>query len=128
MDAARLATIPLFRDLSHHDRERIAAWADEVDVAPGYHLVDQGRWPHEFFVITEGEVDVTRDGEHLATLGPGDFFGEIALVEHDRRTASVVAKTPLRVIVMFPREFEAMRSAMPEVAAKIMATISARPH
>ena len=66
------------RDLSRKEREQVARWADEIDAPRGHHLFDQGRLPHEFFVLETGTVEVTKDGEHLADLGPGDFFGEIA--------------------------------------------------
>ena len=92
MDAKSLERVPLFAGLSHKDREKIARWADSIDLPAGKHLLDQGRLPHEFFVIVEGEVEVLHDGQRLATLGPGDFFGEIALIEHGRRTASVVPR------------------------------------
>ncbi|MCI0346632.1 MAG: cyclic nucleotide-binding domain-containing protein, partial [Chloroflexi bacterium] len=101
MDAARMKTIPLFAALSDKDRTRVAQLADEVDVKAGDHLVDEGRFAHEFFVIEEGEADVVHGGQSLATLGPGDFFGEIALIKTERRTASVVAKTPMKLVVMF---------------------------
>ena len=126
MDAKRLEGLPLFRDLSKADRERIARWADEVDVPAGYQLLGEGRLPHEFFVIEQGTVDVTKDGETVAQLGPGDFFGEIALVEHERRTASVTAATPVTAIVMAPREFETMRQEMPEVCQRITDAIHER--
>ena len=126
MDAKRLEKIPLFAGLSRKDRDQVARWADEIDVEAGYHLLDQGRFPHEFFVIEEGTVEVTKDGKHLADLGPGDFFGEIAIVEHDRRTATVVATTPLRAIVMFAPEFATMAEDMPAVADRIRAAIEER--
>jgi CRP/FNR family cyclic AMP-dependent transcriptional regulator len=126
VDAKGLEGIPLFAALSRKDRERIAQWADEIDEPEGFHLMDQGSFPHEFFVLIEGTVEIRKDGEHLTDLGPGDFFGEIALVEHDRRTASVVATTPVRAIVMHAREFGAMRGEMPTVAAQIEAAIRAR--
>jgi CRP/FNR family transcriptional regulator, cyclic AMP receptor protein len=126
VDAKKLETIPLFRALSRKDREKVARWADEVDVSPGFHLVDQGRFPHEFFVIEEGSVSVTKDGVHLADLGPGDFFGEIAIIEHDRRTASVVATTPVTAIVMLARDFETMAAELPEVAEQVRAAIRER--
>jgi CRP-like cAMP-binding protein len=126
VDAKRLAKIPLFAELPRRDRERVARWADEIDVPSGYRLVDEGRFPHEFFVIEEGTVEVIKGGHHLANLGPGDFFGEIAIVEHERRTASVVSTTPLRAIVMFVREFELMQSEMPSVAEKVRRAIRDR--
>ena len=119
MDAERLRSIPLFDGLSRHERQQVAKWADEVDVEQGKHLVDQGEFPHEFFVIELGSADVLIDGEHIDTLGPGDFFGEIALLEHHRRTASVVATSPLRAIVMHSRDFGAMEETIPEVAERV---------
>lgn len=119
MDAERLKSIPLFDGLSRHERQQVAQWADEVDVEPGKHLVDQGEFPHEFFVIEEGSADVLIDGERIDTLGPGDFFGEIALLEHHRRTASVIATSSLRAIVMHSRDFGSMEETMPEVAERI---------
>jgi CRP-like cAMP-binding protein len=126
VDAKRLEELPLFRDLSKGERERIARWADEVDVPAGYQLLGEGRLPHEFFVIEEGKADVTKGGDTITQLGPGDFFGEIALVEHERRTATVTAATPLTAIVMAPREFETMRQEMPEVCQRITDAIQER--
>jgi CRP/FNR family cyclic AMP-dependent transcriptional regulator len=126
VDAKRLEALPLFRDLSRRDRERIARWADEVDVPAGYHLLVQGRLPHEFFVIEEGEVEVRKDGELVATLGPGDFLGEIAILEHERRTASVVALSPVSAVVMGAREFEVMSREMPSVAQLVREAIRER--
>ena len=119
MDIDRLKRFPLFADLPHKQLERVAQWTDEVDLPAGKYLIEQGTFPHEFFLLTEGTAEVLHDGRHLAELGPGDFFGEIALVEHQRRTASVVASTPVRVVVMFSREFDAMERELPEVAERI---------
>jgi CRP-like cAMP-binding protein len=126
VDPKRLEALPLFRDLSRRDRERIARWADEVDLPAGYHLLDQGRLPHEFFVIEEGEVEVHKDGVLITTLGPGDFLGEIAILEHERRTASVVAASPVSAVVMGAREFEGMSREMPSVAQRVHDAIRER--
>jgi CRP/FNR family cyclic AMP-dependent transcriptional regulator len=127
MDQARLKSIPLFAALSERDRARVAQWADEVDVPQGKHLVDQGDFAYEFFVIEEGTADVLKGQERLAELGPGDFFGELGLhSEDDRRTASVVATSPLRTIVMFGRDFRQMEDEMPEVASRIKRAIEER--
>jgi CRP-like cAMP-binding protein len=126
VDAKRLEPIPLFADLSRKERDAVAKWADEVDVPAGYHLLDQGRFPHEFFVIMQGTVSVTKDGQHLTDLGPGDFCGEIAILEHERRTATVVATTPVSAIVMLARDFETMAGEMPEVAERIHQAIRER--
>ena len=126
MDAAHLTGVPLLADLSKRDLEHVARWADEVDMAPGRHLLDEGALPHEFFLILEGEVEVTHDEQTLATLGPGDFFGEIAILEDMRRTATVVTRTPCRLAVMTPQGFSSMRSSMPVVADRIQAAALAR--
>jgi len=126
VDARKLERVPLFAGLSHREREQIARWADQVDLPQGKHLLDEGRLPHEFFVIVDGQVDVLHDGEHLATLGPGEFFGEIALIEHGRRTASVVTAAPTTLAVMSPPSFDRMRRAMPQVAERIDEAIRQR--
>jgi CRP/FNR family cyclic AMP-dependent transcriptional regulator len=126
MDPARLKAIPLFAGLTEREREQVARWADELDVPEGKHLVDEGRFAHEFFVIEEGTAEVRHGDEKLTELGPGDFFGEIALVEHQRRTASVIATSPMRTIVMFGRAFSQMESEIPSVAAQIRQAIEER--
>jgi CRP/FNR family cyclic AMP-dependent transcriptional regulator len=126
VDAHRLKAIPLFRNLSRRDLERLARWADDVDVKAGRHLVDQGAFAHEFMVIESGSAEVTVDGKHIADLGPGDFFGEMALLEEHRRTATVTATSDLRVIVMHERDFRAMADQMPEVARRIRAVMDDR--
>ena len=126
MDAKSLERVPLFAGLSKKERERVARWADEIDEPAGYRLVDQGTFAHEFFVLLDGSVEVTKDGAHLADLGPGEFFGEIALVEHERRTASVRATTPVRAIVMHARDFGAMRKEMPSVCDRIQTAMRDR--
>jgi CRP/FNR family cyclic AMP-dependent transcriptional regulator len=126
MDPSRLKTIPLFAELSEHERGLIAQWADEVDIREGEHLVHQGAFAHEFFVILEGTAEVTKDGEHVTDLGPGDFFGEIALLEEERRTASVTATSAMKVVVMFGRDFRQMDHQMPHVAQKIHQTLEER--
>lgn len=126
MDPARLKTIPLFASLSERERDQVAHWADEVDVAEGKHLIDEGQFGYEFFVIEEGNAQVRHGDETIAQLGPGDFFGEIALVEEQRRTASVIATSPMRAIVMFGRDFRQMESELPGVAARIRQAIEDR--
>ena len=126
MDADRLKTLPLFGDLSHHDRERIARWADDVDLPAGKKLVTQGAFAHEFMVLESGTAEVTVNGAHVADLGPGDFFGEMALLEHQRRSATVTATSDLRVVVMHERDFRAMEDELPEVARMIRATMEDR--
>ena len=89
-------------------------------------LVREGASALEFFMIEDGEAAVLEDGERIALLGPGDFFGEIGLLETGKRTASVVATTPMDVIVMYRPEFEQMKTELPTVADQIQAAIRAR--
>ena len=126
MDVERLKKLPLFRDLSQHDVERVARWADEVDVPAGRMLMEQGEFPHEFMIIEVGTAEVVHEGAHLADLGPGDFFGEFALLEEHRRTASVRTTSDTRVVVMHERDFRAMEDEMPAVAQQVRAALTER--
>ena len=126
MDAGRLKQIPLFSKLGERELKRVAQLTDEVDVTAGNHLVDEGRFAHEFFVIEDGTAEVVHDGKTVAELGPGDFFGEVALIKTERRTASVVAKTPMKLVVMFGPNFRSVEADLPEVHEKIMAAIEER--
>jgi CRP/FNR family transcriptional regulator, cyclic AMP receptor protein len=126
MNAARLKSLPIFAGLSDREREQVARWADEVDVKTGKHLVDQGRFSYEFFVIEDGTAEVTQDGEHVADLGPGDFFGEIGLLGDEPRTASVVASSDMTLIVLNDRDFMEMARSMPRVADQVREAMAAR--
>jgi CRP-like cAMP-binding protein len=126
VNAERLKSIPLFADLSERDREHVARLADDVSVPAGKTLAAQGDFAYEFFVIEDGSAEVTKDGERLAELGPGEFFGEIGLVESERRTATVVAKTPMDLIVIFGPNFRRMERELPEIAAQIRTAIRER--
>lgn len=126
MDAKQLEGVGLFASLGKKELKQLAQWTDEVRVEAGEELASEGRFAHEFFVIEEGTADVLKGGERIAELGPGEFFGEIGLLETDRRTATVVAATPLRVIVMGQREFVEMERQMPAVADRVRAAIRAR--
>jgi len=126
MDASRLQGIRLFSGLSNKELEQLAQWTDELSIGEGHELATEGRFAHEFFLIEDGTAEVLQGGEPIAELGPGDFFGEIALLETERRTATVRATTPMEVIVMFSREFKRMERELPAVADRIRAAIRAR--
>jgi CRP-like cAMP-binding protein len=126
MDAKRLEAVGLFSSLSKQELGQLAQWTDEISVPEGQELATEGRFAHEFFLIEDGSAAVVQNGEPIAELGPGDFFGEIGLLETERRTASVIASTPMRVIVMFQREFKQMEQKMPAVADRIRSAIRAR--
>ena len=126
MDPGALKQIPLFASLSKHELQTAAHLADEITVEPGEHLAEEGRFAHEFFAIQEGKADVVHDDTVIAQLGPGDFFGEIALIKTDRRIASVVATTPMKLVVMFGPNFRTLADTVPKVKEKIDAAIEAR--
>jgi CRP-like cAMP-binding protein len=126
MDPAGLEAIPLFAGLSKKQREQLSRFADEVDIAEGKLLVREGDFAYEFFAIEEGTASVEHDGEALGTLGPGDYFGEIALLETERRTASVRAASSMRLIVMTGPDFRHLLYDMPELSTQIRATIRQR--
>jgi CRP-like cAMP-binding protein len=119
MDVAALDGIPLFEGLPPEQLERIAGWLEPVDVPSGWFLLNQGSYPEGFFVVLEGEVSVERDGAAIATLGPGEFFGEIALLEDDRRTATVTTATRVKAAVMDAADFFQMCAEIPEVSSRI---------
>lgn len=126
MDERRLAAIPLFAGLSKDDRRRLAQVADEVDVREGKELIHEGRFAYEFFVIEEGKAEVLRGGEHVAAVGPGDFFGEVAALEDGVRNATVRATTALTVIVMTARDFRDVVGHMPGLGDRVRAAIEQR--
>jgi CRP-like cAMP-binding protein len=126
LDPERLRAVGIFSGLSRKELERLSTWTDELSIREGEELATEGRFAHEFFVIEDGAAAVLQGGERIGELGPGDFFGEIALLETERRTASVVAETPMEVIVMFRPNFIQMEREMPVVADRVRAAIRAR--
>jgi cAMP-dependent protein kinase regulator len=126
MDESRLRSIELFADLSKPERRAVARQAAEIDVEAGKRLVSEGRFGYEFFVIQNGRAEVVRDGEHVADLGPGDFFGEMALLGNAERNASVVASTQVTAMVMTDSAFRLLAHNMPDVADRIRAACRVR--
>jgi CRP/FNR family cyclic AMP-dependent transcriptional regulator len=126
MDVRTLEGIGAFSGLSKRELEKLAGWTFEVEVPEGEELTREGRLAHEFFVIEDGAAEVRHDGERIAELGPGDFFGEIGLLEGGVRTATVRAVTPLRLIVMSAQEFRRLDRELPAVADRVRAAVRAR--
>jgi CRP/FNR family transcriptional regulator, cyclic AMP receptor protein len=126
VDPKDLKSVPLFASLRDDELRLVAQQADEVDVREGKQLITEGRFAYEFFAIQDGTADVVKDGTVVRTLGPGEFFGEIALTVADTRTASVVATSPMRLVVLTAAQFHAIESRMPGVASKIRAAIEER--
>ena len=126
MDEAKLRSIPLFSSLSKKELRVLARHADEVDVREGESLLKEGSRPQEFFAIEDGCVEVRRDNDVVAQLGPGDFFGETALIERGVRNATVVATEPSTLMVMTPPAFSAMAGTLPSVAAELRRAVDER--
>ncbi len=124
IDAIRRA--PLFADCSQKELEQIAQIADEIDLDEGKELTRLGQSGREFFVLLEGEADVSQDGRVINKLGPGDFFGEIALVEDVPRTATVTATTPVRTLVITDRAFRQLLEKQPELQRKVLVALAER--
>ena len=114
-----LATIPLFSPLSDSDVRKLAAWFDVQTASPGVCLIGEGAAGYSFFVLTQGNAVVTSEGATLATLGPGDFFGEVAILGNGRRSATVTTTAPSTLLVMFGTEFRQLQAAHPEIAHEI---------
>jgi len=119
-------SIPLFAGLSKDDQKVVAQYADEVDVDTGTVLAQEGRLAYEFFAIKAGTAEVKLGGQRAAELGPGDFFGEIGLLAGDRRVASVVAASPMSLIVLTGSQLRAIDSRMPGVAERIRSAMAQR--
>jgi CRP-like cAMP-binding protein len=122
----RLKSIPLFQTVSDDELSQIAPFADEIQVDAGTQLVREGDFSYEFFAIEEGDVEVTRGGEHVADLGPGDFFGEMGLLEKDVRSASVEAKSDLRLVTLTGWDMKRMEKSMPQAVDRVREVLEAR--
>lgn len=121
-----LRKVPLFSGLSQRQLEQIAKLADEIEVPAGRQLATVGESGHELFVIVDGEASVRAKGGRTVRLGYGDFFGEMSLVDGGPRSATVVATTPMKLLVVSHREFWSLLNEAPQVAGKIMRTLSQR--
>jgi CRP/FNR family cyclic AMP-dependent transcriptional regulator len=121
-----LKRVPLFAGCSKTELRELALVADELDLREGRTLVREGQPGREFFVLVDGSVRVSRKGRKLSELGPGDFFGEIALLTDTPRTATVTATSPIRVLVLTNRAFRRVVEAMPSIALKVLSTVGQR--
>lgn len=126
VEAAELESIPLFASLTLDQRVTVAAACAEMTVAAGTTLVREGDLGHGAFAITSGSAEVVHDGEVLRTLGPGDMFGEIAVLSSGRRTATVVAATDMTLITVLNRDLWRIERDCPEIADALRATVAER--
>jgi CRP-like cAMP-binding protein len=118
VDGTNLASIPLFADLDTSSRDRLALVCSDLEVAEGDTLVQEGDFGYAMFAIVSGAAEVSQDGGVLRALGPGDVFGEIAVMSGGRRTATVKARTPMN------RDVWRLDRESPEVGAALRKTIS----
>jgi voltage-gated potassium channel len=114
-----LVGIPLFDGLEPDEQAAIAPWFELEDVGAGVNLTGEGTSGYSFFVLQGGTATVTINGIEVRTLGPGDFFGELALLGDGRRTATVTTVTPSQVLVLFGTEFRRLQQEHPDIAARI---------
>ena len=121
-----LKRAPLFADLSRKELIQLARLTDDAEVPDGRVLCREGDLGREFFVLVEGSVEVATKGRRVATLGAGDFVGEISLLEPTPRTATVTAKTPLRFFVLTPKDFRQMLDENPSVERKVLRALARR--
>jgi CRP-like cAMP-binding protein len=126
VDVERLRRLPLFGELDHHDLSTISHHVGEVEMSEGEVLFEQGSIPYEMFVIEEGTAEVTKDGEALKTLGPGDVVGEIALLRFQRRMGTVRVTSPLRAVTVSADDLHVIEEEMPEIAGQLRSIMAAR--
>ena len=119
--------VPLFAGASKGELAKIAGIADEVDLPAGRTLIKEGDSAREFFVLIDGTADVTQDGKQIGKImGPGDFFGEIALVAKAPRTATITTTSPVRALVITDRAFRQLLDESPEIAVGVLTTLAER--
>ncbi len=126
MDERRLRSVPLFAGLDKKQCQTLAGFADELDIAEGTQLAREGEFAYEFFVTENGTADVTHEGECIAQLGPGDFFGELGILATARRTATVTATSPMEVVVLTRGALRSVQREHPQVAGRLQAAIDER--
>src|SRR5919204_3100091 len=121
-----IARVPLFAGLSKSELGQVASIADEIDLPADKVLIREGERGREFFVLLDGEAEVTRKGKKLATRRSGDFFGEIALVSSLPRTATVKTHGPVRALVIRDVDFRALLQRTPAIAVKVLEALADR--
>ncbi|HEX2039726.1 MAG TPA: cyclic nucleotide-binding domain-containing protein [Acidimicrobiales bacterium] len=122
----QLGRMWLFSACSKRDLQTIGRTSDEVDVPAGHTLTEEGKQGHEFYLILDGQASVRRNGKKVATLGPGQYFGELSLLDKGPRSATVVADTDMRLLVIGQREFNGTLDEVPALAHKLLRTMAAR--
>jgi CRP-like cAMP-binding protein len=126
MDAERLKSVAPFDSLPDGEREKFAVWVGELKVDEGRHLADQGDYAYELFVIEDGTAEVQQDGQAIAELGPGEFFGEMGVLEKAQRNATVISKTPMTLFTLSHWDVKRLQREAPEAVEELRRVIDAR--
>ena len=126
MDTTQLKRIPIFADASDEELKRVATFADSREVDEGTEVVSEGGFSRELLAIEDGTAEVTRDGEHVADLGPGELFGEAGMLDDDMRSATVVATSRLKLISMGHFEVKRLKKDAPGVYESIEKLVEER--
>jgi CRP/FNR family transcriptional regulator, cyclic AMP receptor protein len=126
VDAGRLKSIPLFEGVSDEELSQIAPFAQEIRVEAGRELVREGDFSYEFMAIEEGQAEVSRGGEHVADLGPGDFFGEMGLLEKTLRNATVTARTDMQLMTLTGWDLKRIERTTPEAVERVRTVLESR--
>jgi CRP-like cAMP-binding protein len=126
VEVDRLRALQLFAGIDDGELAELASSAELKTASSGDVLAREGASGYTFFVIADGTVDVDRGGDFLETLGPGDFFGEMAIVGEGRRNATVTAASPVELVVLFGTEFRSLEDEHPEAAERIRQKVAER--
>lgn len=121
-----LSRVPLFAECSRRELRQVAGLTTEHHVSAGHVLTIAGEPGYECFVIVAGSASVFRDGLQLAMLGPGELFGEMALLDRGKRTATVIAESDMVLLVMSRAEFSCFETQVPSAARKMLRTLATR--
>jgi CRP-like cAMP-binding protein len=124
--AAELAAIPLFSSVSESELEELATWFDVKTAGEGVRLLDEGASGYSFFVLVDGSATVASAGTEVATLSPGDFFGETAILGDGRRNATVTTTSPSRLFTLFGTDFRQLQQTHPRIADRIETAMQER--
>ena len=126
MNSAQLKRIPLFADAPEGELDKVAVFAQSKEIDEGQTVIEEGGFSRELLAIEEGKAEVTRDGEHIADLGPGDIFGEAGMLDDEMRTATVTATSPLRLISLGHFEVKRLKKDAPDVYSRIEQLVEER--
>ena len=118
--------VPLFASASKQELAEIASIADEIDLREGKVLITEGDTGREFFVLIEGSAEVARGGKKVASIGPGDFFGEIALISKVPRNATITTTSPVRALVITDRAFRQLLDHAPQIQIGVLSALAER--